>query len=93
MAQEALARAKMPITSAQRGRTVLRRAAWRSWPPSADLDRALPGPRPDCQVSSRYGAVLITARLFVLDGWRVWAYGRWRTPGEGGSGVPRHACS
>src|SRR5256885_2201475 len=43
--------------------------------------------RADCQVSRRYGAVLITARLFVLDGRRVWAYGRWRTPGAKGDPV------
>jgi len=57
-----------------------------SWP-GADLDRALPGPWPGCQASWRHGAVLITARLFVLDGRRVWAYGRWRTPGAKGDPV------
>ena len=34
-----------------------------SWP-GADLDRALPGLRPDCQVSWRHDAVLVTPRLF-----------------------------
>jgi len=43
--------------------------------------------RTDCQASRRHGAVLITARLFVLDGRRVWAYGRWRTPGAKGDPV------
>ncbi|HYV81602.1 MAG TPA: hypothetical protein VE979_26080, partial [Streptosporangiaceae bacterium] len=57
-----------------------------SWP-GADLDRALPGPWPDCQVSWRHDAVLVTPRLFVLDGRGVWAYGRWRTPGAKGDPV------
>ena len=34
-----------------------------SWP-GADLDRALPGLPPDCQVSWRHDAVLVTPRLF-----------------------------